>query len=423
MPAASEPYTCWRKPAGFLCKRNHPAGFSTAATPESPKSARKPTRSLLFLLLLECVIQCSFYMLTPVVGIYATDLGATLSTAGIICGINPFIAMAARPISGYLATIVKEKPLLLITLLVFSICSFSSAETANVPLYASLRAVQGACFSIQSTLILLLVSSCSPPNRIGQSVGWLGASIGVASAIGPALGLFIAEQQGCESSLVASGSLSLLAMLLVPLLPKSNQRAKEACSSARRKRGSVVDSLFCPAAIPFSLVSAAFSMCTSCISGFLALAAADRNISFAVVYFMIYSALLLLVRPFGGRISDSQPLSRIVAVSAVACAAAMILLASARSFAPIAIAGVLMAFGYGMASPSLQAACLKSDPEGNLGTASSTSFIGTDLGNALGPIIAGLAVQGLGYDVAFSLEALFPIAAGIVCSRISRHEH
>jgi MFS family permease len=63
------------------------------------------------------------------------------------------------------------------------------------------------------------------------------------------------------------------------------------------------------------------------------------------------------------------------------------------------LAAVISAFGYGAAQPVVQTLCMKSVPEARRGSASSTSYIGQDLGNLAGPIIAGVIVERMGYEI------------------------
>ena len=60
-------------------------------------------------------------------------------------------------------------------------------------------------------------------------------------------------------------------------------------------------------------------------------------------------------------------------------------------------AGFLSSFGCGGCHPALFSLCMKGVPRERRGAASSTTFIGIDLGSLAGPVIAGALAERLGY--------------------------
>ena len=66
-----------------------------------------------------------------------------------------------------------------------------------------------------------------------------------------------------------------------------------------------------------------------------------------------------------------------------------------------------------MSQPALQTEALKSVPAEKRGLASSTMYIGGDLGQAVGPILGGVVAQQAGYGNMYMLSAI-PIAVAWV---------
>ena len=77
------------------------------------------------------------------------------------------------------------------------------------------------------------------------------------------------------------------------------------------------------------------------------------------------------------------------------------------------LVAVLNALGYGTAFSSAQALCMKVAPTELRGAASTTSFIGLDLGDLLGPVICGALVDLFGHATMFLLM-LIPVALSAV---------
>ena len=73
------------------------------------------------------------------------------------------------------------------------------------------------------------------------------------------------------------------------------------------------------------------------------------------------------------------------------------------------IAAVFSAFGYGAAGPMIQAYCIKSVPPDKRGVGSSAYYIGLDVGNLAGPVIAGNVAEAVGYQLMWDVM-IIPIA-------------
>ena len=70
------------------------------------------------------------------------------------------------------------------------------------------------------------------------------------------------------------------------------------------------------------------------------------------------------------------------------------------------LAAVLKAVGQGGGQISLQSACIKKvDPE-RVGIATSTYYIGADIGQGLGPMLGGRLADNLGYEKMFYIMAV-----------------
>ena len=99
------------------------------------------------------------------------------------------------------------------------------------------------------------------------------------------------------------------------------------------------------------------------------------------------------------------------AVSAFACS--FIVISQSSTLWQFLIAAAISAFGYGAAGPMLQACCMKSVPPERRGVGSGAYCIGVDLGNLVGPAIAGAVAESIGYQDMW-LVMLAPIGLAFV---------
>jgi MFS family permease len=94
-------------------------------------------------------------------------------------------------------------------------------------------------------------------------------------------------------------------------------------------------------------------------------------------------------------------------------AAAFILISFATNIWMFLLAAFVSSFGYGACQPAVQTLCMKSVPKEKRGAGSSTNYIGQDLGNLAGPMIAGMIVGHFGYSAMWRVM-IIPVIAALV---------
>lgn len=133
----------------------------------------------------------------------------------------------------------------------------------------------------------------------------------------------------------------------------------------------------------------------------------EHGIGKVSVYFTLYAVAVFLVRPFSGKIMDRKGLRYTVFPGMAACAISLFLLGASSTLWMILVTGILRALGQGSAQPSLQAGCINYVGRDRSGVATSTYFLGGDIGQGVGPMVGGFVlarIAGLaGYQVLFGM--------------------
>ncbi len=170
--------------------------------------------------------------------------------------------------------------------------------------------------------------------------------------------------------------------------------------------------------------------CTySCVSSFLINYAVRQGVNQISIglYITVYAAIMLFSRPMIGRLSDPFSMLKTFIPALFCFAASFVVISIAHTLPVFLLAAVISAFGYGTCAPAGQALCMKCVSPDRRGTASSTSYIGEDIGNILGPILSGTLVTSFGYH---SMWLMMIIPVGIVAAltiifsrKISEIEH
>lgn len=139
--------------------------------------------------------------------------------------------------------------------------------------------------------------------------------------------------------------------------------------------------------------------------------AKERGISGISLFFTFNAAVLFVIRMSVGKIIDRHSLTLIVNVSLITSIAAMAAIGAGQCLWVMLAAAVLKAVGQGGGQISLQSACMKKVDALSVGVATSTFYIGADLGQGLGPIICGEISDRFGYKVMFYCVAVMIFAA------------
>jgi sugar phosphate permease len=91
----------------------------------------------------------------------------------------------------------------------------------------------------------------------------------------------------------------------------------------------------------------------------------------------------------------------------------------AKALPIILVASVIKAFAQGSAQPTIQAECIRMLPEKKSGVATSTYYLGADIGQGIGPMLAGVIASAWGYEVMFSTCAgIFLVTLLLYCGRL-----
>ena len=96
-------------------------------------------------------------------------------------------------------------------------------------------------------------------------------------------------------------------------------------------------------------------------------------------------------------------------------ATGMLCVAMARSTLPIVIAGALKAVSQGAAQPAIQAYSIRYLGKERAGVATSTCYIGQDLGNSIAPILGSFVVTNWSYTVLYSGYGAMLLVLGLGC--------
>lgn len=389
---------------------------------EANQKERLWTAPYILLIIMGTMTATCFYLVNPTIAKYATTIGATVTLAGVIAGLFSITALVARPFSGLIADRVNRKLLLVTATAVMGVAAAGYSISTSIPMLIAFRVLHGIAFSVSGTVNVTMIASLVPRSRLSEGVGYYGLANIFATAIGPSLGLGLGDAFGYSVSFLISGIGLGVAALFASRIPFHNIPSPQ-----KSKKGFHFSDLISFRVLPIAVLGGIFSMSNGIITSYLALMGDARGIVGISAYFTVNALVLLLIRPFAGKLADRKGPKFIVYPAMVLDGLALFLLGRAQMLWMVLTAAVFKACGQGAGQPTLQAYALKKLPPEKSGVASSTYYIGADVGQGLGPMAAGAVVDGCGadsqgYGIMFTVSSLLFVVGLIGYTVYSKFE-
>lgn len=376
-----------------MCKKTarNEAGMM-GQTKMSEKKERLWTRQFWLLLAITLLSGGAGQMTIPLVAKYAVDLGSDLTLASTAAGLMSMVSLFVCPFAGSIADRVSRKWILIFADLGYAICLFGHAFCTSVTALIMMRLLTGVFFSVISVTNVAFSSNFIRKERMGEGLGYVALASIVAQAYGPMAGLWLLDVGGFSASFIGAGLACVVCVFVIVLMPSQ----EEPKAQKEHKRVSIKD-LYAVEFTAFMLMAMLFSSGNGLVSTYLKLIAEERAIANISLFFTVYSAFMIFLRPLTGKIVDKMGVFVILIPSFFFAAAGMLFVGIGTSLGMMLAAGAFKALGQGSGTPSLQAHCVKIFDKERAGVATSTIMIGQNVGNALAPIIGSFFVGSVGY--------------------------
>lgn len=137
-------------------------------------------------------------------------------------------------------------------------------------------------------------------------------------------------------------------------------------------------------------------------------------VSLASYFFIFYAIASLITRPIAGRLMDQKTENVVAYPSFILLFLTFLVLSLTHSGWMLVLAGLLLGAGYGNISSCMQAIAIKVSPPTKYGIATSTYFIGLDLGLGFGPYVLGFATSTMTYAQLYGVMAVVVIITLII---------
>lgn len=357
------------------------------------------------------MVSFGYSMIAPLITPYGVFLGAGLTAAGALTGIFSIAALLVRPLSGYLADVFEKRNICILSTVLIMAAMAGYGLAVNAGGMFAVRVFHGIAFGIQGTVNIAVLYDYVPKERLAEGIGYYSLGQVVSQVCGPSLGIAIRDGCGYRPLFWVVTGLSVLAILFLLCTDPKKEGEKKSPRQQETGRKISLARLVALPCLVYALIGGLFSLENGVINSFLLLFAEEKGISGIALFFSVNAAVLFAIRMTVGKIVDRYDITAIVNLSLLTSAAAMALVGCGEALWVFLAAAVLKAVGQGTGQISLQTACMKKVDAARVGIATSTFYIGADLGQGLGPIICGEISARMGYRVMFYCVAVLMLAA------------
>ncbi|MDC0033496.1 MFS transporter [Alphaproteobacteria bacterium] len=342
------------------------------------------------------------HALLPIIPLYVYSLEASDITVGITAGVFMGVAVFLRPFTGWLVDAYGRRLLLIVSALLFAVAGLGlPLWPAILPLIV-FRMLQGIAWSAVVTASTTLQADVIPAARRGEGIGYVSSARNLSTAIAPAAALFIASNLDITYAVWFVVMIGIAGAFTTFFIREAYVRPTSLPSF--RWWQLVEKSAIAPA-----FVSASMMFVFGGIVTFIPLDAQRRTIGDPAMFFLVFSLLLMVIRPLAGKWSDRISNRGIIIIPGLlSIAAAVAVLAMLENTWTLIIVGTLWALGFGCIQPLVRTLVLERSPPERWGAANATLLTFMDVGLALGPLILGYVASNWNYPIMYTASA-FPL--------------
>lgn len=341
----------------------------------------------------------SFMLLTPLLPLYLKEtFDADKQMIGIVLSGYTLTALIIRPFSGFFVDSFPRKKVLLIFYGLFCVFFGGYLMAGSLLLFAIVRTLHGAPFGATTVSNSTVAIDVLHPTRRAEGIGYYGLSNNIASAIAPALAIYILHLTNSYEllfwlSLITSGIGFAINSTL-----KLNER-----ELIKDKPKISLDRFFLLKGWSEGAAMICYSFSYGVLATYVAIYGKEElGITGGTgFFFMLLSIGLILSRLIGSRTLQQGKIVQNASVGICISLCGYLLFAALHN--PIGYYGAALVIGLGNGHmwPAFQTMFINLAPHTQRGTANSSVLISWDIGVGLGILAGGIISENVGYHWAF----------------------
>ena len=357
---------------------------------------------------------------SPVLPRFAESLGATPELIGIVVAASTVTGVLFKLPAGTLSDLLGRRRVMLLGAVFFAVPPFLYPLVEDAGTLLALRFVHGFATAIFSPVAAAYVASLGDAGRGGR-LGWFSSANDLGATAGPLLGgLILYATANFSVSYLLVGLLGIVALALTLRVPEIEAPAPPAATSLAARAAELWQGLreviTTPAVLTAAVVEATMYLGFGAFLGFLPLYARTAGLNDAAIaaILALQLAIAVLAKPIAGKLSDRFGRKPVIVIGLFACAAALPLIFRMASLAGFLAVVPLLGLGIAAVTPATNALIADLVAVRRLGAGMGVFGTIWDVGEAAGPILAGILIGHIGYVRAFDVIAAVIAAIAVV---------
>ena len=397
---------------------------STGATPVAGDHASAAARrALIRLCAAGFVAYCSYAICrTPLLPLFARELGAGPSLIGFVMGASTLTGIVVKLPAGALSDIFGRRRLLIAGALVFATLPFTYLAASTLLVLVLLRFAHGSATAIFGPVASASLSDIAPPGKRGTWLSTYSTAQGAGQALGPVLAGYLIAAGRFDLAFVAAGLIGLGVPIIVAGWRGTSEAVLHREPWQEFTRG-VAEVGRDRLVLVTSGAQAAQFMLNGTLNAFLPLYGHEvlgLSVTQLGWLFGLQTLTTLAMRPAIGFLSDRAGRRWVIVTGLVVCSAAVALVSIATNLSEIITAVVAYAAGVATTTAATGAFITDVTRRARYGVAHGVFGTIYDVGDALGPIVAGFLVAAVGYTRMFQVMATVALTMAVAFAVSSR---
>jgi MFS family permease len=315
--------------------------------------------------------------------------------------------MLVRPLAGLWIDRYGRRRFMLLGAAATALSFAAYALTDDPYLLLPVRMIHGISMVLFTSGALAMTADIAPARRRGTAVAYLAMVNNLAQLYAPWAALAMAEAWGFTpyfsiAAVVATGSFVAAGGITEHRTPVTP--APEFSAVAMVSRSALL-----PASVFLSMTIA-----FGAIQAFLPLLTDDRDLGNAGLFFVVFGAVIVPLRPLVGALADRYGRTGVVLPGLVLGGLAMILLALASTQGMMLASAVAFGFGFAGVHTGLLAMTVDRAGSEERGVAVSTFALAWDLGAGAGAMGLGLVAGSVSLGAVFVIAGALPLASTVL---------
>ena len=353
-------------------------------------------------------------IIAPIIPVYATDMGATGITLGLMAAAFSVAQGVLHPVVGNLSDRHGRKRFLVAGLLVFAILGLSYTVANTVQWLIMARLLHGVGAAMIVPMVMAYVSDLSPKGQEGKYMGILNAALFAGIGCGPILGGIFRDTLGMFSAFYAMSALSAISLVFtIVFVPPGRSIAEINTSDGlfnplkKVLRNTRVIGMLIPRIATAVLMIPTMTFLPVFMDRIME--ATGVEIGIVIAARTIFNAGF---QPVFGRMADRYNKLILIVLGCFIAGAGIFIVPFINNFIHLIVVFIIVGVGEAMVWPTLGAIATEEGRKYGQGSMMGVFNMAMSFGILIGSLTAGSFMDLLGLEYVFFIVAIFVILSG-----------